>query len=157
MRFKKERQDLVFRIQSNIYYIPFLQKQLTTKSFIVDTLSGFKYPSDERNNHFSFQIKATLKATTLGIRMCSTELLHWKIRKVRHVTPSRYLNRTPSLTFSSKYSIFFGQAISRNSSKPLIVKGFYLFRMSNDYCFRGILEKWDPGPRTLRLDLKVRP
>ena len=150
MRFKKERQELVFRIQSNIYYIPFLQNQLTTKSFIVDTLSGFKYPSDERNNHFSFQIKSTLKATTLGIRMCSTELLHWKIRKVRHVTPSLYLNRTPSLTFSSKYSIFFGQSISRNSSKPLIVKGFYSLRMSNDYCFRGIPEKWDPGTRTLR-------
>ena len=157
MTFKKERQELVFRIQSSIYHRPFLRKQLTAKSYVANILSGFKYPSDERNNHFSFQIKSTLKATTLGIRMCSTELLHWKIRKVRHVTPSLYLNRTPSLTFSSKYSIFFGQAISRNSSKPLIVKGFYLFRMSNDYCFRGILEKWDPRPRTLRLDLKVRP
>ena len=31
---------------------------------------------------------------------------------------------------------FFGQAISQNSSKPLIVKGFYLLRMSDDYCFR---------------------
>ena len=31
---------------------------------------------------------------------------------------------------------FFGQAISQNRSKPLIVKGFYLVRMSNDYCFR---------------------
>ena len=32
--------------------------------------------------------------------------------------------------------IFFGQTVSRNSSKALIVKGFYLLRMSNDYCFR---------------------
>ena len=32
--------------------------------------------------------------------------------------------------------ISFGQAISQNSSKPLIVKGFYLLRMSNDYCLR---------------------
>ena len=32
--------------------------------------------------------------------------------------------------------IFFGRAISQNSSKPLIVKGFYLLRMSDDYCFR---------------------
>ena len=32
--------------------------------------------------------------------------------------------------------IFFGQAVSQDSSKPLIVKGFYLLRMSNDYCFR---------------------
>ena len=30
----------------------------------------------------------------------------------------------------------FGQTISQNSSKPLIVKGFYLLRMSDDYCFR---------------------
>ena len=30
---------------------------------------------------------------------------------------------------------FFGQAISQSNSKPLIVKGFYLLRMSNDYCF----------------------
>ena len=31
---------------------------------------------------------------------------------------------------------FFGQAVSQNSSKPLIVKGFYLLRMSSDFCFR---------------------
>ena len=30
--------------------------------------------------------------------------------------------------------IFFRQAISQNSSKPLIVKGFCLFRMPNDCC-----------------------
>ena len=32
--------------------------------------------------------------------------------------------------------IFFGPAVSQNSTKPLIVKGFYLLRISNDYCFR---------------------
>ena len=31
---------------------------------------------------------------------------------------------------------FFGQAVSQSSSKPLIVKGFYLLRTSSDYCFR---------------------
>ena len=31
---------------------------------------------------------------------------------------------------------FFGRAASQNISKPLIIKGFYLLRMSNDYCFR---------------------
>ena len=31
---------------------------------------------------------------------------------------------------------FLAQAISQNSSKPLIAKGFYLLRMSDDYCFR---------------------
>ena len=36
--------------------------------------------------------------------------------------------------------IFFGQAVSQNSSKPLIVKGFYLLRMSNDYCFRRVAQ-----------------
>ena len=32
--------------------------------------------------------------------------------------------------------IFFRQAISQKNSRPLIVKGFYLFRFSNDCCFR---------------------
>ena len=31
---------------------------------------------------------------------------------------------------------FFRQCISQNSSKPLIIKGFYLRRMSDYYCFR---------------------
>ena len=31
--------------------------------------------------------------------------------------------------------IFFGKAVSQNSSKPLIVKGFYILRMSDDYCY----------------------
>ena len=77
---EKERHGLVFRIQSNIYDGAFLRK-LAAKSFIVDIWSGSKYPSDERNEPFSFSIKATLKATTLGICMCSTELLLWKIPK----------------------------------------------------------------------------
>ena len=37
--------------------------------------------SDERNKLFSFSKKATLKATILGIRMCSTELQLWKNEK----------------------------------------------------------------------------
>ena len=51
------------------------------KSFILDIQQSFKYPSEKRNKHFSFQIKATLKATILGIRTCSTELVLWKNRK----------------------------------------------------------------------------
>ena len=77
MRFKKERHELVFRVQLNIYDRAFLM----AKSFIVDVRPGFKYPSNERNKLFSFQIKATLKAKILGIRMCSTELLLWKNQK----------------------------------------------------------------------------
>ena len=55
-------------------------------SFIVDILPGSEYHSDERNKLFGFSKKANLKATILGIRMCSTELLLWKNRKVRLVT-----------------------------------------------------------------------
>ena len=44
-------------------------------SFIVDIRPGFEYSSDERNKLFSFSKKVTLKATILGICMCSTELL----------------------------------------------------------------------------------
>ena len=36
--------------------------------------------------------------------------------------------------------IFFGQAVLQNSSKPLIAKGFYLLRMSNDYRFRRAVQ-----------------
>ena len=79
--FKNERHELVFRIHSSIYNEAFLRKWLTAKIFIADIRSGSKYPSDERNKLFSFQIKATLKATTLGIRMCSKKLLLWKNQK----------------------------------------------------------------------------
>ena len=78
---KKERHELIFRIPSNIYNGAFLQKQLITKSFIVDIRPGSKYPSDERNKLFSFQIKATLKTTTLCICMWSKNCQSAKIRK----------------------------------------------------------------------------
>ena len=80
MRLKNERHELVFRIQWNIYNGAFLQK-LTAKIFIGDIRPGSKYPSYERNKLFSFSIKATLKGTTLGIRMCFRELLLWKNQK----------------------------------------------------------------------------
>ena len=81
MKLKKERHELVFRIQWNICDGAFLQNQLTTKNFIVDIPPGSKHPSDEQNKLFSFQIKATFKDTTLGIRMRSTKLLLWKKKK----------------------------------------------------------------------------
>ena len=46
-----------------------------------------------------------------------------------------------STTDVSEIFNFFEHAISNNSSKLLIVKGFYLLRMSSDYCFCGIPEK----------------
>ena len=44
-------------------------------SFVVDIRPDSEYPADERNKLFSFSKKVTLKATILGIRMCSRELL----------------------------------------------------------------------------------
>ena len=46
-----------------------------------DIRPASEYHSDERHKIFSFSKKATLKATILGIRMCSTELLLWKNQK----------------------------------------------------------------------------
>ena len=78
--------------------------------------------------------------------MCSTELLLWKNQKGTTCYPMALFKRDSTAEIFLETFIFFGQAISKSSSKPLIVKGFYLLRMSNDYCFRGILEKWDPKP-----------
>ena len=47
----------------------------------LDIQPGSEYHSDERNKLFSFSKKATLKATILGIRMCSAELQLWKNEK----------------------------------------------------------------------------
>ena len=41
MRLNKERHELIFRIQSNIYDGAFLQKQFTSKSLIVDIRPGY--------------------------------------------------------------------------------------------------------------------
>ena len=70
----------------------------------LDIRPGSEYHSDERNKIFSFSKKATLKATILGIRMCSTELLLWKNQKG---STRFYTNGTPPLTFSYEYSNFF--------------------------------------------------
>ena len=131
MMFKNERHELVFRIHSSIYNEAFLRKWLTAKIFIADIRSGSKYPSDERNKLFSFQIKATLKATTLGIRMCSKKLLLWKNQKGSTRYPMILCKRDSTADiFLLMFSFFFGQAISQNSSKPLIIKACYLFIMS---------------------------
>ena len=47
----------------------------------LDIWPGSEYHYDERNKLFSFSKEATLKATTLSIRMCSTELLLSKNQK----------------------------------------------------------------------------
>ena len=77
IRLKKYDMNLYLESSRTSTMELFLRK-LTAKSFIVEFRPGSKYFSDERNKLFSFSIKATLKPTTLGIRMCSTELLPWK-------------------------------------------------------------------------------
>ena len=52
------------------------------------------------------------------------------LRKVRNSTADIFL----------EIFKFFGQAISENSFKPLIVKVFYLLRMSDDYCLRRAVQ-----------------
>ena len=129
MRLKKERDEVLFRIQANIYDGAFLRKQLTAKSFIVDIWSGSKQPSHERNKLFSFQIKA---ATVLQVFAYPLQnYCYGKTRKVRNSTADIFLE------------IFklFGKAISQSSFKPLIVKGFYLLRIPGDYCFRRAVQR----------------
>ena len=94
---------------------------------MADILPGSKYPFDEQNKCFSFQIKTTLKATILGIFCALHNCYSGKIRKVWPVTPWFYINFTLPVTFCLGYATFFGQAISQSSSKPLIVKSFFFF------------------------------
>ena len=77
MRLKKERRELVPVEHLRRCFL----RNLTAKSFIVDIRPGSKYPTDERKKLFTFSIKATLKATTLDICMCSAELLLSKNQK----------------------------------------------------------------------------
>ena len=91
----------------------------------LDIRPGPENHSDERNYLFSFSKKATLKATTLGIRMCSTELLLWKNQKGSTRYPM-ILYRWDSTAdiFLWIFKFFSEKLISQNSSKPLIVKDF---------------------------------
>ena len=123
----------MFRIQSNIYDGAFLRK-LTARSFILDIRTGSKYPSDEQNKLFSFSIKATLKATTLGIRMCSAELLLWKNPKVRLVIPCFYVNETPPLTFSYGYSNWFWTSHFTKQLRTTDCKWFFKLQMVCSEC-----------------------
>ena len=53
--------------------------------------------------------------------------------KILSSTLSKFSRSVP--VFLWKFNFFFRQTISQNSSKPLIVKCFCLFRMPNDCCF----------------------
>ena len=69
--------------------------------------------------------------------MYSTRLLLWKNQKGSTCYPMILYKRDSTADiFLRIFKFFFGQAISENSPKPLIIKGFYLLRMSDDYCFR---------------------
>ena len=67
--------------------------------------------------------------------MCSTKLLLWKNQKGSTRYPMILCKRYSTGDILLGIFNFFGQAISQNSSKPLIVKGFYMFKMSKCYCF----------------------
>ena len=129
MRFKKEWYELIFRIQWSIYDGAFMRKQLRLQASSQIFGQGLNTPLMNKIL-FSFQIKTTLKATTLGIRMCCTKLLLWKNQKASTCYSMIYINGTPPMIFCLEFSIFFGQVISQNSSKPLIVTGFQFLRMS---------------------------
>ena len=102
----------------------------------LDIRPGSEYHSDERNKLFSFSKKATLKATILGIRMCSTELLLWKNQKGSTRCPMiLYKWDSTADIFLWIFKFFSDKLISQNSSKPLVLKSFYLLRMWDDYCF----------------------
>ena len=66
--------------------------------------------------------------------MCSAGLLLWKNQKSSTCYPMILCKRD---FFFKNIQIFFRQAISQNSSKPLIVKDFYLLRMSNNFFRRA--------------------
>ena len=136
------------------HLLPFVVIRCTTRchSFSLDVplvclfTNDPLYPSDERNKLFSFQIKPTLKVTTLGIRMCFTELLLWKNQKGStgyHMTLFEW-DSTADIFFE----IFndFWTSYFKKKLQTTNCKGFHLHRMPNDYCFRVILEKWDLGP-----------
>ena len=78
--------------------------------------------------------------------MYSTELLLSNNQKGSTCYPMTLIKRDSVDDIFLEILNFFGQAISKNSSKLLIVKVFYFIRMSDDYCFCGTPEKWDPGP-----------
>ena len=70
-------------------------------------------------------MKAALKATTLGIRMCSTELLLLKNQKGSTCYPMTLFKRDSTADiFIGILNFVFGQAISQNSSKTTDYKGF---------------------------------
>ena len=108
----------------------------------LDIRPGPEYHSDERNKIFSFSKKATLKATTLGICMCSAELRLWKNQK-GSTRYSMILCKWDSnaAIFLWTFKFFSDKLISQNSSKPLIVRSFYLLRMSDDYCFHRAAQR----------------
>ena len=72
--------------------------------------------------------------------MCSTKLLLWKNQKgSTHYPMTLYKRDSTADVFLGIFN-FFGQSISENSSKPLIVKGFYLLKNKN--VFSEISQNW---------------
>ena len=88
-------------------------------------------------NVLVFQIEATLKATTLGIRMCSTKLLLWKNRKGSTRYPMSLYKRDSTVDiFLGIFNYFFRANNFTKQLQTTDCKGFYLLRLSHDYYFR---------------------
>ena len=93
-----------------------------------------------------FNVDSTLMCL-LGYYRQGKHLKIRYLRKYSHVL-YRISTRKKSERFDSlpydfivlPFDFFFGQAISQNSSIPLILKGFYLLRMSNDYRIRRAVQ-----------------
>ena len=135
---------VVTRCHSLSLVVPLVVTRCTTRLSFYKRSSN--YPSDERNKLFSFQIKATLKATTLGVRMCSTELLLWKNQESSTCYPMTLFKWDSTADIFLKIFNIFWTSYFKKQLQITDCKGFYLLRMWNDYCFRGIPEKWDSEP-----------
>ena len=85
MSFKKERHELTFRIQLNIYDGAYLQNQLKAKSFIVVSRQDSKYPSDERNKLLN---KRNKQLSYCFCKAAQGQLLQWRNTVLRAVVKS---------------------------------------------------------------------
>ena len=72
--------------------------------------------------------------------MCSTRLLLWENQKGLTCYPMSLYKRDSTTDISLWIFKFFRQAILQNSSKPLIVKGFYLLKTPDDDYFRRAVQ-----------------
>ena len=119
-------------------------------SFIVDIRPGSEYPLMNEVNIFIIIIIIILREVrglvikyykhpiNLGFRMCSTGLLLWKNQEGSTCYAMILYKRDSTADiFLWIFKFFSDKLFQKTAPKPLIVKGFYLLRMPDDYCFDG--------------------